>query len=321
MMAAVLSFAACGGKPPPKDGAPPPLDLVSSHDLLSCVPGAGLRWVLRARLREIAQAPGLVAPLADIFPEQRLSDFAAAHGGIDLRQAHELIAAQYTDASLYGVRALVDPGKIEATFARRGEIEGRGQDLASPSVVRVFGNVGDARVQLATFGRDAVALETGKLGPLRAFEAFAMKKLHRAKPAIESEPLARLLPMLGDAHVVALAPGPFTEEWESGLGGLLRGSTAAGVAARADATDVVVTLVLAGAWGADADAAAGRLSAATNVIAQSAFGRLLGLDAPTRPPRVTAAPDALAFTAAFSAERAALGLHRALDAQISDIMK
>jgi hypothetical protein len=322
MLMSAFALAACGGKsPPPKESGPPPLDLVSSHDLLACVPGAGLKWVVRARLREIAQAPGLVAPLAQVFPEERLAAFAAAHGGVDLRQAHELIVAEYTDASLYAVRALLDPGKLEATLAKRGEIEGRGQDLASPPVVRVFGNVGALRVQLATFGRDAVALEAGKLGPLRAFEAFAMKKLHRAKPAVEAEPLVRVLPLLGDAHVVALAPGPFDETWESGLGGLLKGSTAAGLGARAEGTDIALKLVLAGAWGTDAGAAGGRLSAATNVIAQSAFGRLLGLDAPTRPFRVEAGPEALVLTASFSAEKVSLGLHRALDAQISDIMK
>ena len=316
-----LSGTGCASapKPPP---APPDQDLVTNHDLLACVSGTGLRWMLRAKLREIAAAPELAAVLADIFPEARLRSFAETHGGVDLRQVKELVVADHGDATLYAVRGVFDPARIEATLQRRGEVEGRAVDLSHPSIIRTFGAVGDTRVQLATFGREALALEVGRFGPLRAFEAFAVGKLKRSKPAIAQEPLSALITHhLPPAELLALAPGPFEGEWKGALGGLLGACTAAGISIALAGSMLRVRLVLLGAFGRNAPAAAERLSAATNVICQSALGRLLGLDTPTEAATVTADADALTWGATFQVEKLGTGIHTALDAQISEIMR
>jgi len=321
-MLASSVLVACGSAPktPP---APKDQALRTSTDLLGCVPGSGLHWVVRAKLRDIAAAPELVGVLATIFPEDKLSAFAESHGGVDLRQVKELVVADYGDATLYAARGVFDPARIESTFQRRGEVEGRGVDLQHPPVVRTFGNVGDTRVQVATFGRDAVALEAGRFGPLRAFEAFAEGKLKRAKPAIAQDAFAPLMDgkRLPSGEVLALAAGPFEGEWRGGLGGLLGACTAAGLSFALAGKLIRVRLVLLGAFGTDAPAAAERLSAATNVICQNALGRLLGLDAPAEPPVVTPAADSLTWGAAFQIDKLGSGIHTALDAQIREIMR
>ncbi len=318
---ALSGLDGCASAPKPQP-AQPDQDLVTNRDLLACVSGSGLRWVIRAKLREIAAAPQLAGVLAEIFPEARLSAFAAAHGGVDLRQLKELVVADYGDATLYAARGVFDPARIEAALQRRGEIEGRAVDLAHPPIVRAFGNVGDTRVQLATFGREAVALEAGRFGPLRAFEAFSEGKLKRSRPAIAQEPLVGLAERrLPPGELLALAPGPFEGEWKGALGGLLGACTGAGLSVALAGKTLRVRLVLLGAFGNDAPAAAERLSAATNVICQNALGRLLGLDAPVEPPTVSAAADALTWGAAFQVEKLGAGIHTALDAHISEIMR
>ena len=317
----LIGSACTGAKPAPSAPETQMIDLVTRTSVLACVPGAGLSWVFRARLREIQEAPELVGPLAAIFTEPHVRAFAASNGGLDPREIKEYVVAQYTDATLYAARTIVDPARVEASFKQRGEIEGRGVDLQSPSVVRLFGSVHDKRVQLATLGRDAVACEVGRFGPLRAFEAFAMRKLHRAKPAIETEPLATLLPQLEDAHAVALAPAPFDATALGGLGGLLAGATAAGVGARVDGRNLHIKVVLSGAWEDDAPAASKRLAAAIDGISQSSLGRLTGLDSPTRPVELAASSNAIAWSAAFSVSTITVGLQSAVDLQTIEIMK
>ncbi len=310
----------CASAPKPQP-AQPDQDLVTNRDLLACVSGSGLRWVVRAKLREIAAAPELAGALAEIFPEARLSAFAEAHGGVDLRQMKELVVADYGDATLYAARGVFDPARIEAALQRRGEVEGRAVDLLHPPIMRTFGNVGDTRVQLATFGREAVALEAGRFGPLRAFEAFSEGKLKRSRPAIAQEPLVGLEMRLPPGELYALAPGPFEGEWKGALGGLLGACTGAGLSVALAGKTLRVRLVLLGAFGNDAPAAAERLSAATNVICHNALGRLLGLDAPAEPPTVSGAADALTWGAAFQVDKLGGGIHTALDAHISEIMR
>lgn len=312
----------CASAPRPAP-APKDQDLVTNHDLLACVSGSGLRWVIGAKLRELAAAPELQGVLATILPGARLDAFAAAHGGVDLRQVKELVVADYGDATLYAARGVFDPAHIEAAFQRRAEVEGRAVDLAHPQIVRAFGSVGDSRVQLAMFGREAVALEAGRFGPLRAFEAFAEGKLKRSKPAVAQEPLVTLADgaRLPKGELIALAPGPFEGEWKGALGGLVGACTAVGVSIALAGKMLRVRLVLLGAFGNDAPAAAERLSAATNVISQNALGRMLGLDSPVEPAAVIATPDSLTWGAAFLVEKLGAGIHAALDAQIAEIMR
>lgn len=287
------------------------------------MPGAGLSWLVWAKPRAIAAEVDLVPSIALLFPEERFATFAKRHGGLDLRQMHELVVARYGEAtSLYAARVPHDPAKLEAAFAAKATaVEARAVDQASPPVVRVFGEVAGERQQLAIFDRDAVALEVGRFGPLRAVEAFAMGKLKKAKPALKSGPLARAAELLGAAPLVAVAPGPFSGELEKGLGGLLRASTAAGVSINAKGRALVARVVLTGAWGDDAPRAAERLDAAMNVVRASGLGRLCGAHEPLGAPTTRGLPDALVHDVTVDAARVAKGLHDAVDADVAELMR
>ncbi len=319
---ALALLLGCGtGKPPPPPAPPPvPLHLAPACDL---APAAGLSWVVEASPRAIAQSPDLIPAIALVVPEDRLRAFAVSHG-IDLRQIEDLCVARYKDASLTIARLPIDPARVTSAFEERSSKPAtRTNVVPNPAVVRLGGEVHGEPQQLLVFGREAVALEQGKPGPLRAAEAFALGKLRRASPALRGAALSRASQVLGDAPVRVLAPGPFEGELAQGLGGLLRASTAIGIAATPvpGSARIAVRLVLTGAWGEDAPAAAERLAAAVHVLSESPVGKLFGLDRPLEGPRVRSAPEALVLEATYDADALARGVHDAVDAEVGEIMR
>ncbi len=259
----------------------------------------------------------------------------AKTSGIDLRHVTRLIVAQYPRATLTLARTTVQAARVEAAFAARAvNVEGR---AVEGGVTRFWGSVGREREQVALFESEAVGLERGQLGPLRAAAYFAQGKLKRALPALRAEPLATVARLLGeDAPLRAFAPGPFEGEWGAGLGGLLRASTAVGAAARpldgslpgsssphaygAAGAALDVQAVLAGAWGADGPRAAERLAVAYEVFARDPLGKLLGIDHPLEEARVSGDAEALRLQVRLDPLALARGLRAATSGRISEIM-
>lgn len=321
--ATVLSASGCGPKPVAAPTAPPPvpLHLESACEL---APSAGLEWVVDAKPRALAEIPDLIPVIARVVPEARFATFAAAHGGIDVRQITDLCIAKYRESLLTVARAPLDPTRVEKEFADRvTHPGGRSVDVVNPPVVRVWGEVNGEAQQLVLFAREMVALEQGRAGPVRAAESFALGKLRRASPVLRGAALGGVARLVGDAPVRAFAAGPFEGEMGQGLGGLVRASTAVGVSARfvGAPAKVALRIVLTGAWGKDAPAAAERLAAAVHVVSESPFGRLLGLNQPLAAPQVRGENEALFVDVTLDAMAMARGLHDALDAEIGDIMR
>lgn len=321
--ALVCSTSGCGPKPIPPPPAPPPvpLHLEPACDL---APSAGLEWVLDARPRAVAELPDLIPVIALVVPEARFAAFAATHGGIDVRQITDLCVAKYKESLLTVARVPFDPTRIAAAFAdQTTRPGGRNVDLPNPRVVRVWGEVNGEAQQLVLFGREAVVLEQGRAGPARAAEAFAQGKLRRASPALRGGPLRRAVHLVGEAPVRLFAPGPFEGEIAQGLGGLMRASTSVAISAQfaGPPARIAVRIVLTGAWGKDADAAAERLAAAVHVVSESPFGRLLGLHHPVAGPKIRGSDDALVVDVTLDGVALARGVHDALDAEIGDIMR
>lgn len=318
------SLSACGPSTPQAAPAPPaaPLFLTPACGL---APSAGLTWLVDVKPRAIAEVPDLIPAIALVFPEERLSAFAASHGGVDLRQLHELCVARYKDARLSIARVPLDPERIAEAFeARATKTVTRTFLDANPRVVRLTSEVNAEPERVVIFGRESVALEQGAPGPLRAAEAFAFGKLKKAAPALKGAALRHVSEVLGEAPPVRVfVPGPFEGELASGLGGLLRAATALGASARwaGSGSSLAVRLVLAGAWGPDASAAAERLGAAAHVFAESALGHLFGLHRPVTAPVVHVEPDALVLDAVIDGAELARGVHDAVDAEIADIMR
>lgn len=337
-LAAVLAGASCaasgcGPKAPPPPPAPPPalLHLEPACDLVAA---AGLEWLVDARPRAIAEIADLIPAIALVVPEARFAAFAAAHGGVDVRQVKDLCVAKYGGSVVSVARTQFDAARVERAFGDRvTRPGGRAVEVPNPPVVRLWGEVTGEPQQVVLFGGEALALEQGKPGPARIASAFAQGKLRRATPALHGAALARANELLGDAPARLFVPGPFEGETASGLGGLLRGTTAVGVSARfvgsapsaragadARAVHVAVRVVLTGAWGKDAQAAAERLKAAAHVVAESALGRLLGADKPLVEPVVRGSADALVLDATVDAMALARGLRDAAGAEIAEIM-
>ncbi len=322
LLSASAVLSACGGGVAPAASVPPPepLALGSAVDL---VPAAGLVWLVDARLRELFASEALIPAIALVLPAARLDAFARRHGGIDLRSASELALAGYPDATLAVARAVLDPARVEAAFAARAvAVEGR---AVEGSVVRTWGTVGSARQQLAILGREALALEQGRFGPLRAAEYFAQGRLKRARPALQAEPLLRTAALLGDAPLRAFAPGPFPGATGRGLGGLLAAATAVGAAATPVDRDpggvLALRFVVTGAWGADAPAAAERLRAAFEVLASDSLGRLLGVDRPVEALRASGDAEVLRLEVSVDALALGKGLRDATSASVEEVMR
>ncbi len=323
-VAVVAGLAACGPRTPPSPPAPPPVPL---HLEPACglAPSAGLTWLVEAKPRAIAEIPDLIPAVALVLPEERLQSFTTSHGGVDLRQVQDLCIARYKDALLSIARVPLDPEKVTSAFEARATKTVTRTFLASnPRVIRLTSEVGSEPQQLLVLGRESVALEQGKPGPLRAAEAFAFGKLKKASPALEGVALRRAAAVLGPAPPVRVfAPGPFEGETANGLGGLMRAATAFGASARWSGTGsgIAIRVVLTGAWGDDAGAAAERLAAAAHVLSESPIGHLFGLHRPVQAPTVHVEPDALVLDGVFDGDALARGVHDAVDAEVADIMR
>jgi hypothetical protein len=133
------------------------------------------------------------------------------------------------------------------------------------------------------------------------------------------------------------APGPFAEPWASGLGGLLRATTAAAVAATCAATSprpgggaqptegagcpgLRVRVLLAGSWGADGPMAGERLAAAFRALAADPLGRLTGLDHPLAGPSLMTDDAAVELDVTLDLASLAGGIHDATGASLPEIL-
>jgi hypothetical protein len=272
----------------------------------------------------------MAGAVAAALPDAQFESWALELGAIDFRRADALVVAGFADGLLALARTAVSPGEIERAFARRGVVAGR---AVEHGVTRVFGAWNGEPAQVAIFGSEAAGLELGRLGPLRAAIEFAGGRLRRSRPALREAPLADVAERLGPAPALAFAPGPFEGEWASGLAGLLAAATAVGVSLRPQnvtprvshggmrgSAFVRACVVVAGAWGVAAPAAAERLAACFHVLGNDALGHLMGLDHPATDPVVRSDTGAIALEVDLDAVALAEGLRRATWADVGEIV-
>ncbi len=335
---ALLVAWGCGPAAPPP-AVDKPLELGSAIDW---APAAGLESVVVVEPRAILAHPELLPPIADVIPDESFDVFAKRHGGVDARSLDEIVVASYgAERTLVLARGSIDPTKLEAAFGDRVAESKRFVDQPGgplSTVVRLEGDQGSSEHEMVLFGRQAVGYETevfaaedeGRtrthVGPLRAAELFALGKLKKSSPALRTAPLDATAKLVGDGPVRIFFPGPFSGGSENGLAGLLKATTAVGIAIRPeprkDAVPALhVTLVLTGAWGEGAPAAAERLGAALTTMGSSSLGKLCGVNQPLRGPDVRGTPEALTAEAVIDAAAVGRGLHAAVASEVSEIMK
>lgn len=321
-LAMALAAASCAGRPTTPLAVPRPPALPLHLDpLVDIVPGAGLVWLVEARLADLWANEVVRRVATTLVAPARLDAFAAGHGGVDLRTARQFVAAGFPDSTLALVSAPVQAERIVAAFGS-GAVTVDGQSI-DHGVTRVWGRRGNrpATEELAIFGERAVGWERGRCQMLRVASLFAEGRLHRALPALHVEPLASASAAVGDAPIRAFAPGPFRGEYATGLGGLLRAATAVAATVRPGSrSDLVLHFALLGAWEHDAAGAADRLAAAFETLAWDPIGRLVGVESAIDGPHTWSQDGTLRLEVSLDANSMARGLHAAADASVEEMM-
>jgi hypothetical protein len=318
--------AGAGGRDVDIPRVEPATEVPTLHEI---VVASGLEWAALLKPRTIAEIAPLIPAIHRVIPEERFDRFEEATG-FDLREIPEAIAASYPsfaggdDAMLYVVRHNVSPEVVERKFRERltGAVS---RVKTAHDVVRVSGLAGSRRLTFVGIGRDVAVFQVGasaKRGPAQVAALKALGRLPRSPTLLSVEPLDSLAARFGPAPVLFLARGPFEGERARAARGLLAGATAVGAAARPSARDgVAVAIAVAGDFSTAGEEGSQQLRAAWDELAESSFGRLLGLDRPVEPPLPTHSATAVALAVELDPNALSKGLHAATSATVEEIMR
>jgi hypothetical protein len=322
-LAALAAAGACASAPEPAQT--PKVEPLPPLDLAELAPRAGLVWLLRVRPRVIAQIPWLIPAVGRIVPEANFDGFRDKVG-FDLRQIPEAVLTRHgaplaADTAI--VRHNVEPVLLERKLSKRLSSDVLRAD-ERPDLVRVSGKLGTQPRAFCRIGNDIAVYQTGGdpvRGTARIASLYATKKLE-ARRALDGDPLGPLVERFGDAPAVAVALGPFEDEWKSAARGLLEIATAAGAAARPTAREHVgLAIALAGEFGDRASAAADTLRDAWGDMAATGTGRVLGLDSPIGTPVAAGAKNVVTLSIELDADRLTEGLRALVARDLEALMR
>ena len=331
---AAAATVACAGTPAKAPELP-----LRLAPIAGLAPAAGLSAILVVRPKQLYADASLLLALEVLLPENEAAALRSRHGYADVRHLDEVVYASYPHAELLLARGLFDPAKAEAAFTRRAlTIQGRALDNAGGPltvITRVWGEIAgvgatNTREQLAIFGHEAIGLERDDadaslpkkpmVGPLRAAELFALRRLAKARPAFAAPPLDAALSIAGDGAITYMLAGPFSGELGSALGGMLSAATAvAFVAQPSGRGSLKVRVVITGAFGEHAARAADKVTALADLVASSSLGRLTGLDHPVTRFVTSGGPEAVTLDGEIDALALARGLRAAGGPQLAAI--
>jgi hypothetical protein len=326
LLGLLSALAACSSTPP-VEKPKPPLPPLSTERLELLATSAGLSWVVRARPRKIAELPFLIPAIGRIVPEKNFDAFKL-RTGLDARQVPEVIMLRYGDA-LHGaeaqiVRHNVDPAELERRFFERLSKDAhRAEDR--PDLVRVNGIIGKSEHTFARLGRDVVVYQQRgepERGPARIASLCALGKLPKTKRLLDGGSLEALLGRFGDAPLVAVALGPFDDEWKKAARGLLEIATGVGAAARPTARENIgIAFAILAELGNNAGRAGELMRAAWDDLAMSTMGHLLGLDRPIEQPIIAADAGVVTLAVEVEPDRLAEGLRALAENDLDAIMR
>ena len=263
-----------------------------------------------ARLSELAHTPAFADAARVLFPKERLDAFARSTG-VDLRDTPTGVAAGFDYATLFLAETSGDDRNVEARFVDRLLVLASRSERAGMS--RVTGIVGQTPESLVRAEGQFVAVSVGDPSLARVVELLALGRMDRVPPALRGSALSTLPRDLEAAPLRFYAPGPFSGEWARGARGLFAAALAIGVAAEPTPSGLRLKAVLSGDWSGQ-DVA--RLASSWADLAESALGRLLGLDQPISQPEVTLAQQTLTLTVVVALRPLASGLEAAVAADV-----
>jgi hypothetical protein len=324
-------FSGCGGRtsPPAKPLPPKPRVPLAIASLDVLVPLPGLRWLVLARPREIAEISWLQPAITLLLDKERL-DRSAEVMGFDLRTVPEAIWAGYRaeegedDVSLQLIRHASDPLSIERLFRDRLSTD-ISRSIDDSQVVRVSGRIGKTVHALATLGSDVLCLQQdGSLdrGPCRISALLAQGKLKRTQPVFHDESMRILAQRFESAPLRLFAPGPFEGETARGVRGLLAAATAIGAAFRpTNKQGISLEIAVTGDFSTSGAEASRKLASSWDDLASRPLGHLLGLDAPQVPSFPNYGSDTVGLVVELDPRKLAKGLADATSNQIREIMQ
>lgn len=321
--AAVLALvgSGCAPTPPPAaPAAPAPAPKLHEGPLADFVPAAGLRWIVLGRPKELASDKDLARALGLLLPPERLALFTRS-SGVDLASTSEGLIAGFDHATLYMATTPASSTTAEERFAER-LVAGPRIKTPHPRVRSITGVVGGTPETLVRVDGQWVAVSVGSSLPARIAGLYALGRLKKSASAFEGAALSTLpLAELEKAPARFYAPGPFTGEWAQGAHGLLSRALAAGIALRPGAEGhLSATVVVSGDFRSFPGDPAQAMRDAWQDLAESGLGRLLGLDAPTSPPVVSATPESVRLSVEVDPMPLAMGLRAAVMAQVWEIL-
>ena len=282
---------------------------------LDYVPAAGLRWLIFAKPARISADPELSAAAAQVVPAERLAAFSQVTG-VDVRQLEAAAIAGYDLGTLYvATLPATDGGVARRRFEER-LTAGAIVRHPRPTIYRIAGTrAGLPRVLVAVEDR-LLAFATGDLTLGRVAEAYAERRL-KSPTALHGAALSSLPRAADDALAILYAPGPFTGEWQSAAGGLLRTALGLTIAlSHGEGATIRADIVVVGDW-PDPDPTP-QLEAAWAELASSSTGRLFGLDQ-AKKMRIVADLHHLTWSAELAVGPLVAGLRAATVANVSEM--
>lgn len=305
---------ACGQPPAARTSAPKPTPPeLFEGDLSEYVASAGLRWLVLGKPEELAHEPEVVRSLSRLLPDDKLDAFARSTG-VDIRRVPHALAAGFDYATLYMAEVPGSHSAIIERFTERLHEPPRVR-RPHPRLTWISGTRAGLPETLLSYDGHWIAVSLGDPTPARVAEAFARRRLKKSPSALRGSALSQLPGDLVTAPVCFLAPGPFTDQWASGLHGLLHDALAVGVTARpAEGEHVQLRAVVAGDFASRG--ASSLLITGWDDLAKSDLGRLLRLDEPAAPARTVVHARDIELDVELELHPIADGLHAAVAADV-----
>lgn len=304
----------------------PPQELVPHKELDELAPTAGLEWMIRTNPRQIAAIPWMIPAILELVPEANQAALQERLG-FDPRQCVEAIFLSYGPA-LDGCQAQLvrhngDPATLEKKFLQRLTTDTQ-RSIDHPEVVRLRGKVGKKFLALTLIGRTIAVydeLDEDKDGIARIAALYALGKMTKAKSLRNDVLLASTMERFGDAPLVAIAPGPFVDEWKRAARGLLEVADTVAVSLSPATTEAVrISGAIRGDFGQEGSKAADLLRASWEDLGQTQMGRILGFHDASEPV-AAGTRDVITLNVMVDPMRAARGLRAILEQDLPAIMR
>lgn len=304
----------------PKTPSEPKREPLRLRPISQLVVAASLSWAIFARPHEMLGNSALAPGFSRLLPPVRRAAFKKLTA-IDLDSIKQVIVAGYGKSTLFVLDGVPDALEAERRFRDR-LLQDVIRKTYRPDAIWTHGRTATGKLRaISALLPGVVAIEGGDSLRAKVALLFAIGRLHRSTRVLSMPDMKRLSDALGDAPIVALAPGPFGGDWNKALHGMLAACTAVGGSIRPDPEGRLdVSLRLVGVWGKDASRAARNLRAVWRDLERSSLGRLLWVDQPIEGPRVSDDAEVIGLDVRVDGVKLLGGLYDLVAAELNELL-